>query len=323
MSMAQAVDHVARVNQWRKDNMRQLNLEETLKADLHKEYPARGTRWVQLNRKGQFDAESDAMGHSVRGYEPTPDGGGKAYGIDRKGWEAILSGRAKVYSLRDSKGQPKSTFEVKTEGPYIDINTSTGRTAAFEEMPESAQKKYAQQFDDEFGAGVSEDEGFGAWLQKEAPEYYAEITAPQPSSLMQMKGPNNRPVDKEFWNEAQDFVRSTDWGSVNTTDLPNIGLYPLDTGPNINKSVEQYARDNADFYPTLTLDELESIAENIRGYVGPKFDPNRPKYVNEEELAALFNKYAPTVVSKAKGGIITKKAKGGNVERVYNDRKYI
>ena len=28
-------------------------------------------------------------------------------------------------------------------------------------------------------------------------------------------------------------------------------------------------------------------------------------------------------ITKAKGGIITKKAKGGNVERVYNDRKYI
>ena len=321
MSMPQAVERVAKINQWRKDNIRKLKLEETLKADLYKDYPEQGSRWVQLNRKGQFAAESDAMGHSVRGYEPTPQGGSTPYGIDNGGWGAIQSGRAKVYSLRDSKGQPKATFEVKSGRPMVNFNSTNDRVFAFEQMPEAAQKKYAQQFNDEFGAGVSDDDDFGAWLQKEEPEFYAKITTPQLPSLTQMKGPNNQPVDEAFWKEAQDFVRSGNWENVESRDLSNIGLYQVNVSSVANDYLTQpiidYGIRHAAEYPTLTRNDMVLMAAAMRR------SPTTPKYVNEEELAALFNKYAPTVVSKAKGGSVTKKAKGGNVERVYNDRKYI
>jgi hypothetical protein len=321
MSMPQAVERVAKINQWRKDNIRKLKLEETLKADLYKDYPEQGSRWVQLNRKGQFAAESDAMGHSVRGYEPTPQGGSTPYGIDNGGWGAIQSGRAKVYSLRDSKGQPKATFEVKSGRPMVNFNSTNDRVFAFEQMPEAAQKKYGQQFNDEFGAGVSDDDDFGAWLQKEEPEFYAKITTPQLPSLTQMKGPNNQPVDEAFWKEAQDFVRSGNWENVESRDLSNIGLYQVNVSSVANDYLTQpiidYGIRHAAEYPTLTRNDMVLMAAAMRR------SPTTPKYVNEEELAALFNKYAPTVVSKAKGGSVTKKAKGGNVERVYNDRKYI
>jgi hypothetical protein len=36
---------------------------------IHKEYPE-GWKWAKLDKPGQFAAESDEMGHSVRGYEP-------------------------------------------------------------------------------------------------------------------------------------------------------------------------------------------------------------------------------------------------------------
>jgi hypothetical protein len=87
---------------------------------VHKEYPE-GYKWVQLTKPGEFNAESNAMGHSVRGYEPergdpdwTPesgDSGREDYG--HGGWEAIKSGRAKVYSLVDPSGKPHTTIEVK------------------------------------------------------------------------------------------------------------------------------------------------------------------------------------------------------------------
>jgi hypothetical protein len=37
---------------------------------VYKQYPEQGFRWMQLDKPGYFAAESDAMGHSVRGYEP-------------------------------------------------------------------------------------------------------------------------------------------------------------------------------------------------------------------------------------------------------------
>ena len=63
---------------------------------VYKDYPE-GYRWIELNKPGTFAAESDAMGHSVRGYEPpkghpdwvegSGDMGSPSYG--HGGWEAI------------------------------------------------------------------------------------------------------------------------------------------------------------------------------------------------------------------------------------------
>jgi hypothetical protein len=39
-------------------------------ADIVASYPDRDLHWVRLSKPGQFAQESDAMGHSVRGYEP-------------------------------------------------------------------------------------------------------------------------------------------------------------------------------------------------------------------------------------------------------------
>jgi len=84
-----------------------------------KEYPE-GYKWVELNKPGSFAAESNAMEHSVRGYEPEPghddwvkisgNQGDPNYG--HGGWEAIKSGRAKVYSLIDETGTPHVTVET-------------------------------------------------------------------------------------------------------------------------------------------------------------------------------------------------------------------
>lgn len=88
--------------------------------DVFKEYPETGHKWVQLNKPGQFADESDAMGHSVRGYEP-PElslGGNLDYGGG--GFPAIESGKAKIFSLRTPAGKPAVTAEVlqNLDGTY-------------------------------------------------------------------------------------------------------------------------------------------------------------------------------------------------------------
>ncbi|NDC49340.1 MAG: hypothetical protein EBZ61_09750, partial [Micrococcales bacterium] len=123
MTVPQAVERVAKINEWRIENAKTMALQETLKADLYKAYPEQNFRWVQLNRPGQFAAESDAMGHSVRGYEPPEKGGSRYYGLG--GWDAIQGGEAAVYSLRDKKGQPHVTIEV-SKGRHPIGSTSRG-----------------------------------------------------------------------------------------------------------------------------------------------------------------------------------------------------
>ena len=79
-------------------------------ATTFKEYPETGHKWVRLDKKGQFAAESDNMGHSVRGYETIS---GYGYG----GWEGIKSGKAEVYSLRGKNGKPIVTIEIDNSDP--------------------------------------------------------------------------------------------------------------------------------------------------------------------------------------------------------------
>jgi hypothetical protein len=103
---------------------RQAELRRTMAANrkdlpVFKEYPE-GYKWVELNKPGSFATESDAMQHSVRGYEPlkgdedwidlSGNSGQSTYG--HGGWEAIKSGKAKVYSLVDETGTPHVTVET-------------------------------------------------------------------------------------------------------------------------------------------------------------------------------------------------------------------
>ena len=81
---------------------------------------------VKLTKAGQFFDEGRFMGHSVGGYdlrEGMPGWTAKSgttkenrYASDsygHGGWEAIQSGYAEVYSLRDAKGNSYATFEVR------------------------------------------------------------------------------------------------------------------------------------------------------------------------------------------------------------------
>lgn len=145
------MDELVRITH-RREVERQLELARQLalsRKDLPvvKEYPE-GYRWVELNKPGAFAAESDAMEHSVRGYEPDPDhedwekisgnSGNPDYG--HGGWEAIKSGKAKVYSLIDENGKPYVTVETleptdaMRRQAFKDFYAREGRYQSLEEI---------------------------------------------------------------------------------------------------------------------------------------------------------------------------------------------
>lgn len=82
--------------------------------------------WVRLKKPGQFFDEGRFMGHSVGGYDIVEGQPGwtSASGTKKQntyasasyghgGHEAITSGKAEVYSLRDGEGNSYATFEVR------------------------------------------------------------------------------------------------------------------------------------------------------------------------------------------------------------------
>lgn len=135
--------------------------------------------------------EGEQMGHSVAGYA---DEG--SYGLGGLG--AIKEGRAKIYSLRDKKGQPHVTIEVKpgVENPSITEGEFKG------------QRRF-----------IVNNKGTGFPTIEEAQKYAQEISTPE---IVQIKGKGNKAPKEDYLPAVQDFIRSGSFGKVG--DLQNAGL---------------------------------------------------------------------------------------------------
>jgi len=232
---------------------------------VYKEYPE-GLKWVQLNRPSDFAAESDAMGHSVRGYEPpkghpdwvegSGDSGYSGYGLG--GWEAIKKGEAKVYSLVDSKGEPHATIEVG-RNKHLNFNTW------WDQQPKELR--------DQIKARARAGEHGGSVF--EAPEYLA-ARDELPPFIKQIKGKGNaRPVDR-YDPYTQDFVKSGNWSRVD--DLQNTGLVKIYPESDLYQSLLKMGKDAPSY---ATQDEITELLKKAQ--VGSYRDASKGKtWINED-----------------------------------------
>lgn len=118
VSVPQAVERVSQINAWRAAQKAEADMLRANNAAtvLHKEYPENnplGLSWKELKalddtpegRQALADAlkyEGDTMGHCVGGY-----------------CDEVLSGKSRIFSLRDTKGEPHVTVEVAPEGRAV------------------------------------------------------------------------------------------------------------------------------------------------------------------------------------------------------------
>jgi hypothetical protein len=236
------------------------------------------------------------MGHSVRGYEPPkghPDwveasgtSGSESYG--HGGWEAIKSGRAKVYSLIDDKGRPHATVEVLQPGvptkyDYDILDELVGANTPLED------RMYR-----EVGS-EAKIQDYYKWLAENAEgpvKHYAlgfvKKISDGPAKITQIKGKQNaRPVE-DYQPYIADFIRRGEWhpeiGDIGHTDLVNVG------GKYLRQSeLQQLAKEHgAEFgnestplmvewfntmvkdYPNIDASN-RGIAEAIKNYTPPEF----------------------------------------------------
>jgi hypothetical protein len=343
MSVTQAVEFVAKVNKFRADKMQQARLEAQKNVDVFKEYPTvpgtaeankKGLRWAQLNKPGQFAYESDHMGHSVRGYEPPDKGGTTHYGLG--GWDAIQSGKARVYSLRDKKGEPHVTIEVKGGKPWNE------RSGVFYDNPELEDSW--RQFSVESNAKGNRPSNYilryPEWLSKNQPELYSkyeQVFQPGPPEIVQIKGKKNGAPVAEYLPYVQDFVRSGQWDRVG--DIKNTGLSKIGDKYLTNeelKPLAQEARDFLDNSPAMENarqaskaygdamygdDLFESVYRNAQAMVHPDvpytFDElksvlNDPDAYDSDSFGRVIG-YVQDLKSKLGGKPEAKYAAGGLV----------
>lgn len=226
VSVPQAVEHVAKINAWREAQKVEANAAIANNAATHvfKEYAEnnpKGLRWVELKIPESVDPaafandvrikkslgdtveargprlaledalkyEGNTMGHCVGGY-----------------CDEVASGKSRIFSLRDKKGQPHVTIEVKP--PFADIHGNDADLFA-----QASAKADAAFPEDDWGTEAH---------QMMIERLLKKGKVDRPPQIVQIRGKQNQKPKDEYLPYVQDFVRSQKWSNVG--DLQNTGL---------------------------------------------------------------------------------------------------
>ena len=166
--------------------------------NLYTRYPdAPGNPRKQLETALKY--EGNTMGHCVGSY-----------------CDDVASGKSRIYSLRDAKGEPHVTIEVEPQnekGYYNSLNPDKRA----ELMSQAIE--YRRQTVPDIDPNKSPDE-----RAKMLKDYLDSQNIQIPSRIKQIKGKQNAAPKEEYVPFVQDFVRSGEWSDVG--DLSNTGLIP-------------------------------------------------------------------------------------------------
>ena len=234
VTVPQAVERVAKINEWRAAQKAEADMARAMgpATQVVKEYPEQGFKWVELRQpKEPVSLSDDTLRAHMTERDMTPDEidfvlsdpqtraqiekmANEDYGplADALKYEGetmghcvggycpdVVEGRSRIYSLRDKKGQPHVTIEVRP-----------GRKLTEKDMPDDVRELLSEQYGDasreEFEAAVQN------YLSKQ------EV----PDEIVQIKGKANRAPKEEYLPAVQDFIKSGNWGRIG--DAQNAGM---------------------------------------------------------------------------------------------------
>lgn len=237
VSVPQMVERVAKVNEWREAQKVAANqaLANNAATTLHKDYPDKGYKWVQLKAPERtVDNIPDAFKKEYeyqlsRGFTPEQALNEikrdiKSPGLaDALKYEAdtmghcvggycadVARGKSNIFSLRDAKGQPHVTIETR---PSL-----FGENQMKVLSPED-RARYQQAAKEMAASGRRSNEDASALYKQLFPD---SEWAKGSNRIMQIKGKSNRKPNDEYLPFVQDFVKSGKWSDVG--DLQNTNL---------------------------------------------------------------------------------------------------
>lgn len=313
VSVPQAVERVANINAWRAAQKAEADLARANNAAtvLHKEYPDKGFKWVELKQPEATVPEGavwEEFGGNQRLFGPKGEslsiGATKDEAVrllNRKEREAMLSdalkyeggtmghcvggycpdvleGRSRIFSLRSAKGEPHVTVEVKPKEWFYEADKYPDPTGQYENFHKLIHATRTGNGDYETVA------------RKLASEHG--LTTPQ--NIKQIKGKANRAPNPEYLPYVQDFVKSGQWSDVG--DLQNTGLRRFGDAFNENE-----------------IKRIQDAGIDI------------PTWASPDEIKAIGDKVWPgqygTPPGFAQGGLVQKFGKGGVVKAALEEAR--
>lgn len=162
--------------------------------------------WARKNLEGEelragLNAEGEAMGHCVGGY-----------------CDEVAERGTRIYSLRDAKGQPHVTVEVRAPREHPNEAFDRFAATATPEEKRALGEKYAAY------KAAQDAAGHGAMGMPQF-AHSKGLLSPAPQEIVQIKGKQNAAPVEKYLPFVQDFVRSGQWGQIG--DLRNTGLHDI------------------------------------------------------------------------------------------------
>lgn len=307
VTVPQAVQRVHDINEWRAAQKAEADMARAMNPATHvfKEYPEQGMSWVELRAPDELSEEAlkafegdtrikkslgdvpserarklaledalkyegETMGHCVGGYCPD-----------------VVEGRSKIYSLRDKKGQPHVTIEVRPGKVH-----STG---GVDSLPESDYDRVVALADE-----LSEKRlPGGVTTAGDIEAAYLKLFPPPLPEIIQIKGKANRAPNAEYLPAVQDFVRSGNFGKIG--DLGNTGLIDVtQAGPLMKALQDIYGRDMG-----IGMDKFNAAADAT---------PDAQRFMTKDELLKFLGETPPE--GFARGGQVRGYAEGGVVSKI-------
>lgn len=283
MNMDAAVAHVGKVDAWRERNRAAADLLKSRNAATvtFKEYPGTGLEWKELKMpKGQMsdtaegtrllqealEYEGNVMGHCVGGYCPQ-----------------VARGETQIFSLRDAKGEPHVTIEVR---PPND---------PFNALDPARRQEFVQIIDD-WVARHPEVRQPGRTLDMPQINQALAEAGVQPvnfPSIIQIKGKGNEKPAEKYIPFVQDFVKSGKWDKIR--DVKNANMRrPIELSRNDLLSLRLSEEEFADAFAGrstdyLTDEEILQIAKEFKSSNPKQFADGGlvEEEYNEEEIEQI------------------------------------
>jgi len=323
VTMPQAVERVAKINEWRAAQKAEADLARARNAAtfLHKDYPEQGLSWVELRKPkdevvthGEYaDPVFDIPPAVQERIQTQAEREVRRLGLDDESDDYMFAMQERVQQLADeyaSKNKPQISktladalkYEGETMGHCVGgycPDVVEGRSKIYSLRDKKGQphvtievapgrKLTEKDMPDDVREMLSEQYGDASREEFEAAvQLYLKQQA-VPDQIVQIKGKGNKAPKEDYLPAVQDFVRSQNWGRVG--DLQNTGLIDIQDPNAVLRALGKVSPER----------NIQQAIDNFNTAVDSA--PNAQRYMSLDEMRDFLG--GPSPEGFASGGLV-------------------